>query len=63
MPTATTKFPKTEGTLSKWTNYIHGWQDRFFTLQHGILSYYRCEADLDKMCRGSSEPWRTMGLL
>lgn len=29
------------GTLSKWTNYIHGWQDRFIVLKDGTLSYYK----------------------
>ncbi len=42
-----------EGTLSKWTNYIHGWQDRFFILLGGNLSYYKSEFDTAYGCRGS----------
>lgn len=41
------------GILSKWTNYIHGWQDRFFVLKDGNLSYYKSEQDLQFGCRGS----------
>jgi len=31
-----------EGTLSKWTNVMKGWQYRFFVLDEnaGLLSYY-----------------------
>lgn len=25
------------GTLSKWTNYIHGWQDRYITVKDGVM--------------------------
>ena len=39
--------------LCKWTNYIHGWQDRYFVLQDGTLSYYRSEGDATFGCRGS----------
>lgn len=28
-----------EGYLQKWTNYVFGWQKRYFTLQSGVLSY------------------------
>lgn len=28
-----------KGYLSKWTNYIHGWQPRYVVLQDKILSY------------------------
>lgn len=41
------------GTLSKWTNYIHGWQNRYFVLKNGTLSYYKSETDLTFGCRGS----------
>ena len=27
-----------EGSLSKWTNYIHGWQSRWMVLSNGM--YY-----------------------
>eukprot|EP00112_Aurelia_sp_Birch-Aquarium-sp1_P024528 Seg781.4 transcript_id=Seg781.4/GoldUCD/mRNA.D3Y31 product="Collagen type IV alpha-3-binding protein" protein_id=Seg781.4/GoldUCD/D3Y31 len=42
-----------EGTLSKWTNYLHGWQDRYFILRNGNLSYYKSEFDTAFGCRGS----------
>lgn len=29
------------GWLYKWTNYIKGYQKRWFVLQNGQLSYYR----------------------
>ena len=41
------------GTLSKWTNYLHGWQDRYFVIADGILSYYKSEFDTNYGCRGS----------
>ncbi|OMJ90875.1 hypothetical protein SteCoe_6634 [Stentor coeruleus] len=28
-----------EGYLMKWTNYVFGWQKRYFELSNGILSY------------------------
>ena len=31
----------TKGWLYKWTNYIKGYQKRWFVLQNGLLSYYR----------------------
>ena len=33
--------PETKGWLYKWTNYIKGYQKRWFVLQNGLLSYYR----------------------
>lgn len=42
-----------KGTLSKWTNYIHGWQDRFFTLKDGNLVYYKSQLETDFGCRGA----------
>lgn len=30
-----------KGFLLKWTNYIKGYQRRWFVLSGGILSYYR----------------------
>jgi hypothetical protein len=29
------------GWLLKWTNYIKGYQRRWFVLSNGLLSYYR----------------------
>ncbi|XP_013788859.1 collagen type IV alpha-3-binding protein-like [Limulus polyphemus] len=42
-----------QGTLSKWTNYIHGWQSRYIILKNGALSYYKSENDAGYGCRGS----------
>lgn len=42
-----------EETISKWTNYIHGWQDRWLTLKDGTLSYYKSINDIHLGCRGS----------
>lgn len=35
--------PDMQGWLSKWTNYIKGYQRRWFVLSNGLLSYYRWE--------------------
>lgn len=45
--------PELKGYLSKWTNYIHGWQSRFIVLKNGTLSYYKSEQESDLGCRGS----------
>lgn len=45
--------PSLRGTLWKWTNYIQGWQERYFVLGDGILTYYRSESDQQCGCRGS----------
>lgn len=42
-----------QGNLSKWTNYIHGWQTRFIVLKDSQLSYYKSEYELSFGCRGS----------
>ncbi|XP_045156184.1 ceramide transfer protein-like isoform X1 [Mercenaria mercenaria] len=42
-----------KGVLSKWTNYLHGWQDRYIVLKDGTLSYYKSENDLAFGCRGA----------
>uniref|UniRef100_A0A3Q3EYE7 Pleckstrin homology domain-containing family A member 8 n=1 Tax=Labrus bergylta TaxID=56723 RepID=A0A3Q3EYE7_9LABR len=42
-----------EGTLYKWTNYISGWQPRWFVLDGGTLSYYDSQEDAWKGCKGS----------
>ena len=41
------------GTLSKWTNYLHGWQERYFNVAEGIMSYFKSELDTNFGCRGS----------
>ena len=37
-----TKMSTMEGSLSKWTNVVNGWQYRWFVLDDnaGLLSYY-----------------------
>ena len=47
------KPPSKLGPLSKWTNYLLGWQDRYVVVKDGILSYYKSEFDLQFGCRGS----------
>ncbi|KAM7534342.1 hypothetical protein Aperf_G00000105310 [Anoplocephala perfoliata] len=42
-----------DGSLYKWTNYINGWQQRYFTLCDGILSYYTSESEVNTGCRGA----------
>ncbi|XP_034409548.1 pleckstrin homology domain-containing family A member 8 [Cyclopterus lumpus] len=42
-----------EGMLHKWTNYISGWQPRWFVLEGGTLSYYDSQEDAWKGCKGS----------
>ncbi|KAM9309617.1 pleckstrin homology domain-containing family A member 8 [Pholidichthys leucotaenia] len=42
-----------EGMLYKWTNYISGWQPRWFVLDAGTLSYYDSQEDAWKGCKGS----------
>ncbi|XP_069565496.1 ceramide transfer protein-like isoform X3 [Brachyistius frenatus] len=41
------------GILSKWTNYIHGWQDRWVVLKNNTLSYYKSKDEREYGCRGS----------
>ncbi|CAH8293557.1 unnamed protein product [Schistosoma intercalatum] len=41
------------GYLSKWTNLLHGWQERYFVLSDGFLTYYRNSDDLNLGSRGS----------
>ena len=45
--------PSMKGSLNKWTNYLHGWQERYFVVGEGILSYYKSEFDTQFGCRGS----------
>ncbi|XP_073174670.1 pleckstrin homology domain-containing family A member 3-like isoform X8 [Lepidochelys kempii] len=42
-----------EGALLKWTNYLLGWQPRYFVLDSGILSYYDSQDDVGKGSKGS----------
>ena len=45
--------PETKGWLYKWTNYIKGYQKRWFVLSNGLLSYYRNQAEMAHTCRGT----------
>ena len=45
--------PETKGWLYKWTNYIKGYQRRWFVLANGLLSYYRNQAEMAHTCRGT----------
>nr|XP_022319259.1 pleckstrin homology domain-containing family A member 3-like isoform X2 [Crassostrea virginica] len=42
-----------EGVLLKWTNYLTGWQPRWFVLDNGNLSYYKSEEEVNLGCKGS----------
>ncbi len=42
-----------QGRLFKWTNYLHGWQERYLILRHGFLNYYKNEFDISLGCRGA----------
>uniref|UniRef100_A0A3B3X3A8 PH domain-containing protein n=1 Tax=Poecilia mexicana TaxID=48701 RepID=A0A3B3X3A8_9TELE len=42
-----------EGILYKWTNYMTGWQPRWFVLEDGVISYYDSEDDVAKGSKGS----------
>ncbi|XP_060074304.1 pleckstrin homology domain-containing family A member 8-like [Ylistrum balloti] len=42
-----------EGLLWKWTNYMSGWQPRWFVLDNGVLSYYKSQEDVINGCKGS----------
>ncbi|XP_043482425.1 oxysterol-binding protein 1 isoform X2 [Leptopilina heterotoma] len=42
-----------KGWLFKWTNYLKGYQRRWFVLSNGHLSYYRHPAEISHTCRGS----------
>ncbi|KAK4813205.1 hypothetical protein QYF61_018006 [Mycteria americana] len=47
-----------KGWLFKWTNYLKGYQRRWFVLSNGLLSYYRFSAKA--IGRGD---WRLRGLI
>ncbi|XP_034019908.1 oxysterol-binding protein 1-like isoform X3 [Thalassophryne amazonica] len=42
-----------KGWVFKWTNYIKGYQRRWFVLSNGLLSYYRTQAEMGHTCRGT----------
>uniref|UniRef100_A0A8C5TY72 Oxysterol-binding protein n=1 Tax=Malurus cyaneus samueli TaxID=2593467 RepID=A0A8C5TY72_9PASS len=37
----------------RWTNYLKGYQRRWFVLSNGLLSYYRTQAEMAHTCRGT----------
>ena len=45
--------PELSGTLCKWTNYLHGWQDRYIVLKDSMISYYKSEDEIAFGCRGA----------
>lgn len=49
----TVKEPELSGWLYKWTNYLRGYQKRWFVLQNGLLSYYRSQSEMSHTCRGA----------
>lgn len=42
-----------KGALQKWTNYIHGWQERYIVVSGRNLMYYKSENESGFGCRGS----------
>ncbi|GBM53085.1 Oxysterol-binding protein 1 [Araneus ventricosus] len=45
--------PEMKGWLYKWTNYLKGYQKRWFVLYNGLLSYYRNPNEVAHTCRGT----------
>uniref|UniRef100_A0A9J2PJX2 Collagen type IV alpha-3-binding protein n=1 Tax=Ascaris lumbricoides TaxID=6252 RepID=A0A9J2PJX2_ASCLU len=41
------------GVLYKWTNYVLGWQRRYFELEDGVLVYYKTQNEKQFGSRGS----------
>ncbi|VDK52211.1 unnamed protein product [Anisakis simplex] len=41
------------GILYKWTNYVLGWQPRYFELEDGVLVYYKNKTEKQFGSRGS----------
>uniref|UniRef100_A0AAF5Q023 Collagen type IV alpha-3-binding protein n=2 Tax=Wuchereria bancrofti TaxID=6293 RepID=A0AAF5Q023_WUCBA len=44
---------KVYGTMYKWTNFVYGWQKRYFELENGILMYYKSESEKQYGSRGA----------
>ncbi|CDW57004.1 oxysterol binding protein [Trichuris trichiura] len=42
-----------KGWLYKWTNYLKGYQKRWFVLANGSLAYFRNKGEVGHTCRGS----------
>lgn len=43
----------TNGVLKKWTNYVNGWQDRYFEITEGNFVYFKSKSEKTYGCRGS----------
>uniref|UniRef100_A0A915Q1B0 Collagen type IV alpha-3-binding protein n=1 Tax=Setaria digitata TaxID=48799 RepID=A0A915Q1B0_9BILA len=46
-------FLKVHGIMYKWTNFVYGWQKRYFELENGVLIYYKSESEKQYGSRGS----------
>lgn len=42
-----------QGYLNKWTNFLHGWQKRYFVLKNGTLLYFKSQSETECGCRGA----------
>uniref|UniRef100_A0A0K0F4U2 Collagen type IV alpha-3-binding protein (inferred by orthology to a human protein) n=1 Tax=Strongyloides venezuelensis TaxID=75913 RepID=A0A0K0F4U2_STRVS len=42
-----------EGILIKWTNYLNGWQERYFVVSDGVLYYFKSKSEMKYGIRGS----------
>lgn len=49
MKTSSSSEPEMKGWLLKWTNYLKGYQRRWFVLSNGVLSYYRYVVDTQQL--------------
>uniref|UniRef100_A0A9L0RIG2 Oxysterol binding protein 2 n=1 Tax=Equus caballus TaxID=9796 RepID=A0A9L0RIG2_HORSE len=52
-PTVELPLDSLKGWLLKWTNYLKGYQRRWFVLSNGLLSYYRNQDEMAHTCRGT----------
>ncbi|XP_063082003.1 oxysterol-binding protein 2 isoform X3 [Cavia porcellus] len=52
-PVASLPLDSYKGWLLKWTNYLKGYQRRWFVLGNGLLSYYRNQGEMAHTCRGT----------
>ncbi|KAF6082308.1 oxysterol binding protein 2 [Phyllostomus discolor] len=52
-PMASLPLDSFKGWLLKWTNYLKGYQRRWFVLSNGLLSYYRNHGEMAHTCRGT----------
>ncbi|XP_061518084.1 oxysterol-binding protein 1 isoform X2 [Anopheles gambiae] len=50
--------PDMKGWLLKWTNYLKGYQKRWFVLSKGVLSYYRSKGTMMQCLRAPRSPTR-----